>query len=344
MMKKKVLFVTRNYPPVKGGIEKYAYDFYSHLKEYEEVSLLANTKGKKNLIFFFIRVLFYILFKYDFTHVHLGDGVLSLFIPLIRFLHPKARISITIHALDITYNKYCYQRFIPRLVNKADKIVCVSSNTLDECIKRGIDKKKCLLIPNGINFAATPIFSKEELSQKLEVDLNNKVVLLSVGRLIKRKGITWFLNNVFPKLGDEYIFLIAGAGKERGNIEKTIKRKGLSKKVFLLGKVSEKMKFSLYEHADLFVMPNIHIEGDAEGFGIVLIEAASFGLPSVASNIEGIPDAVIDGKTGILVQEKDVNGFVEAIKNIHLKSSVVKKYAQKYNWDNLINRYLEEVF
>jgi glycosyltransferase involved in cell wall biosynthesis len=66
---------------------------------------------------------------------------------------------ITIHGLDITYNNFIYQKIIPNSVNKLDKIICISNSTREECLKRGIDKEKIAIIPNGVNFEEFCLFN-----------------------------------------------------------------------------------------------------------------------------------------------------------------------------------------
>jgi glycosyltransferase involved in cell wall biosynthesis len=336
MKKKKILFITRNYPPIIGGMEKYSYDFYNNLKKIEDVTLLANTKGKKLLPIFFIKSLFYILFRSrKYTHIHLGDGVLSP-LGLIAKLFSKAKVSITIHALDITYNNIFYQWFIPKCINKLDKIVCVSNYTINECVKRKISKDKCIFIPNGIDFEnlKDTKLKLNDIEKKYSLNLSNKIVLFSIGRLIKRKGNEWFVSNIMPKLDPKFIYIIAGDGPERENIKKTIISNKLEKKVFLLGKISDDEKICLYKNSTWFIMPNIKVKGDAEGFGITLIEAAAYGLPSIASNIEGIKDAVINGKTGWLVENFSVEAFFNKI-----NSKVLKLKGKFFDWRKIINKY-----
>jgi phosphatidylinositol alpha-1,6-mannosyltransferase len=81
----------------------------------------------------------------------------------------------------------------------------------------------------------------------------------------------------------------------------------------VLGLVPEEDLAGLYSACDLFVMPNIPIPGDKEGFGVVMLEAGLCGLPSIASRIEGIADVISDGKNGFGLQAWDADGFAETI-------------------------------
>ena len=342
---KKILFITRNYPPIKGGMEQYSYDLFHNLRKQAEANLIANKKGKKHLPQFFIKVFFYLLFnarKYD--NIHFGDGVLS---PLARFtkLISKAKVTITIHALDITYPNKLYQSIVPKSVNKLDRVVCMSNYTMGECVKRGVSRKKCIFITASIDLSKLKKSKLriEDIEKKYNISLKNKKILFSIGRLIKRKGNEWFVRNVMPKLNDDYVYIIAGNGKEKDNIKSAINDKKLSKKVIMLGKIPNDEKFCLYENSDFFIMPNIKVKGDAEGFGITLIEAAAYGLPSLATGIEGITDAVINGKTGWLIKEKDTDGFINKIKKGFPKENI-RKYAKRYSWEETIKKYCKEIF
>ena len=97
----------------------------------------------------------------------------------------------------------------------------------------------------------------------------------------------------------------------------------------------------LYNSADLFIMPNISVHGNMEGFGIVAIEAGSCGLPVITSGIEGIKDAVINSKNGWIVGEKNIDGFVKKIKSKKLNSKKIKKFVRdNFDWKKITRRYL----
>ena len=88
---------------------------------------------------------------------------------------------------------------------------------------------------------------------------------------------------------------------------------GLDERVHLLGAVDDADRERLLRGADVFVQPNIRVPGDMEGFGLVLLEAAMRGTTTVASGIDGIVDAVVDGRTGFLVPPGDAQAWTERI-------------------------------
>ncbi|GAH86212.1 unnamed protein product, partial [marine sediment metagenome] len=137
-----------------------------------------------------------------------------------------------------------------------------------------------------------------------------------MGRLVERKGFHWFVGKVFPEVlarRKNSIYLIVGEGQLRSRIQKDIEKNDLVGKIFLLREVKDKTLKMLYNASDLFVMPNIPVEGDIEGLGFVALEANSAALPVVASRLEGITAAVQDGKNGFLIEPYDIQGFIKVI-------------------------------
>ena len=351
-----ILFITRKFPPTKGGMEEVAYGLYKYLSEIINVKLVKWSGSNKWLPLVLPYLLiksFWILFTKKIDAIYLQDGLLSpLGLVLKMFRKP---VVITIHGLDITYKNKLYQFLIPRYIKRLDKIICVSQATKQECIKREIPEEKITVIHDGVSdefyIDEDKEVLKSELKKKLNLKLDDKNILLSVGRLIERKGFHWFVESVVPKLlkqRNDFLYLIAGDGIFRERIKNTIANSGLKKHVILLGKVDNETLKLLYNASDIFIMPNIRVEGDMEGFGIVVLEAASCGVPVVASRLEGIQDAVKDGRNGFLVEPYGINGFIGLIDRI-LKNSEREENSRKrireftlknYNWGAISGKYL----
>jgi glycosyltransferase involved in cell wall biosynthesis len=340
----KLLFIARTYPPLVGGLEKFAQDFYQNMKEITDIKLIANTIGKKNIIQFFIKVLFFLTFNAKkFDIIHFNDAILSPLIPIIR-LFSDAKITFTVHGLDIVYKKFFYQLIVIPFLRKADMIFPVSEYTKKQCEVRGIPREILYVIPNGLDFSNVYKCNQEDLNliiSKFNLDIHRKKTLLTLGRLIKRKGHSWFLKNVFARLPTNYLYIIAGDGPEYQNLKQTIKDLTLEDRVYLLGYVTEKEKACLFKLADLFIMPNIYDIDDQEGFGIVLLEAGAYSLPCIASNIEGIKDVVIEGVSGVLVEEKNIKGFMSAITQTRFNRDQIEKALQKkFSWSRIKKLYM----
>ena len=342
-----LLFVTRNYPPQVGGMEKYSYDLYNSLKDEIKVDLLSNSKGKLYLPYFFIKCILYILlYRGKYSHIHFGDAVLSPLASICKTF-TKSKISITVHALDVIYKNALYQLIIRKCLNKADKIVAVSHYTLNQCLLRGVNKDQCIFIPNGIDFSkvSNVRIDFNVVMANYGINHDNKKILFSIGRLIKRKGINWFIENVIPKLGDDYIYIIAGVGPEYQSIQDSIQKNKLEGKVYLIGKISDDEKYCIYQNSFLYIMPNICVSGDAEGFGITIIEAASFGLPTIASNIEGISDAIENDVTGKLVNQGDEHQYLHTIKHVEFdREQIIPRVKERYDWEVIKRKYIAQLF
>jgi len=342
-----LLFITRNYPPQVGGLENYSYNLINEFEKQGSTWKIVFSKSKIHLIWFlpycFFKALLMIC-KYHIDTLHFCDAFLSPLGLLLKFMTGR-NVTISVHGLDITFPNWFYQAIIPKCVSHLDMVICVSRSTMDECTMRGIPRQKCRVIPNGV----TPsdfILSKSSrevrfiLEKVLGTTFLDKKLLLTVGRLVKRKGVVWFVENVMPRLDNSYIYIVAGNGPEHKFILETIDKHKLNQRVFLLGNVSDEIRNLLYNGSDIFILPNITVENDVEGFGIVAIEAGSCGLPVIASNIQGIRDAVLDGRTGYLVAERDAESFINAISNMSLRKDQIKStVTSTFGWPQIYEKY-----
>ncbi len=338
----RVLLVARNYPPIRGGMEQYCFDLYQNLSRVLDLDLLANRHGHRGIPLFGLRVAAHLLrHRRRYTHVHLGDAALALFVPLVRW-SSAARVSVTAHGLDVVFPHPLYQRFIPRWLGAADAVVCVSHATRQECLARGVLAARCHVIPNGIDLRrpGAPPTELRVLESRHGFELGDRRLLFSIARLIPRKGHVWFVSKVLPALPESFVYCVAGEGPEREGIRRAAGEAGVAERVLLPGAVSDEDKAGFLEVADRFVMPNRRVPGDLEGFGISLIEAACHGLASVAAAIDGIPDAVVEGETGRLVPEGDVESFAAALRAPAPDRSAVRAAARRhFAWEGLAERY-----
>lgn len=276
------------------------------------------------------------------TNVHLGDGLLAPLGLVIKLLTGR-KVTVTVHGLDVTYKNRFYQLLVPRCLSRLDAIICISEATKQACLERDIPERKLSIIPWGVELESfRSAATRHDLETICGMDLTEKRVLLTVGRLVKRKGVAWFVDNVLPSLGPEYVYLVAGEGPERMAIEAAARRHDLLPRIKLLGAIPEREKVILYNTADVFVMPNIPVAGDIEGFGIVALEAAAAGLPVVASDLEGIKGAIIDGKTGYKVSAGISSEYITCINRVaRARQKNIAEYVEQYfSWRTVTRKYL----
>lgn len=354
MKKNKVLFITRKYPPQTGGMENLCYHLAQNMPNDEfDVKVIALGKKQIHLFWFFPYVLLYILFQvrtYDF--LLLGDGLMCLCGVLSRLVAPRVKVVTILHGLDVTFKNVLYQMYLKLFLKRSSTLfVCNSTYTKQTVEAWGITDGLTVITP-GINiegFSSDNMVSNEEFRKKYNIPEKN-LVLLTVGRLIKRKGAEWFVLNVMPQL-QSVTYLIVGEGPDKVKIMNAVEQNGLNDSVKLLGRISDEDWRTCYLNADVFIMPNIHIQGDVEGFGIVAAEASLAGLIVVASDVDGIPDAIQNGKNGILVTSGNEEAFVKTINEIKecfevytQKASEYSKYTREfYSWKHISDIYRRQM-
>ncbi|MEO0265222.1 MAG: glycosyltransferase family 4 protein [candidate division WOR-3 bacterium] len=184
---------------------------------------------------------------------------------------------------------------------------------------------------------------------KEEKELN----ILFVGRLIDLKGVDVLIKS-FKIIKEKYAnakLTIVGDGILINELKKLTKLLDLND-VYFKGFLTGEPLHEEYRKAMIFVLPSIvNKSGETEGLGMVLVEAISFGVPVVGSNVGGIPDIILDGKTGLLANPGDpedlANKIIKLIENPELRKKLVeegqKHIKENYSWDATLNK-LEKIF
>jgi phosphatidylinositol alpha-1,6-mannosyltransferase len=273
------------------------------------------------------------------THIHLGDASLA---PVARFIKrfTQASVSMNVHGLDIMYPASLYQWLLRRTLPSIDSIVCNSASTAQILYERGWTGKTTV-IPCGIH----PQFSVRKNPP------SNPVRLLSIGRLVARKGVAWFIAEVLPLLLKDHsnlVYTVVGAGSEESRIGEVIRTKGLGQSVRMAGEVGDAERNRLIDESHLVVVPNIPRDGDSEGFGIICIEASSRGVPVMASRLEGLQDAVIDGQTGrffVPTNARNCSQVIDQMLNESWDPSRVSSVTNAhFGWQKLLDQYHAVIF
>ena len=143
----------------------------------------------------------------------------------------------------------------------------------------------------------------QEIEKSLDITLDQKIIVVSVCRLVKRKGIDLAVKaiNIASKRIDNLIYLIIGDGPEKSNIKFLVKNLHLDNEVKLIGRVSDELKFSILKFSKIFLMPNhSNSYNDFEGFGISFIEASYQENVVIGGLNGGAVESVIDNETGFL--------------------------------------------
>jgi len=350
----KLLVISRKYPPSIGGMQEYAYQFIRHMRQQATVYQIAHPVPlllfPAFCLYAFVRS---VLMRRAVECLYLCDGALAP-LGLVLKLVTRKPAAICVHGLDLVYGNWLYQLVVPFCLRRLDTVFCDSTATKMACVKRGIREERLCLIPLGISDELHRPRDKALFRRSLvhQYGLSPKTTaLLSVGRLIERKGFHWFLAEVMPRILNtrpDATYLLVGSGPLEGLLRRLIDEKDLSSHVRLLGAIPDSALALLYNAADLFIMPNVPVCGDLEGFGLVALEAASCGLPVVASRLDGIQDAIKDGENGFLVEPLNPTQFAELILSLidhdeQLAAQVRRYTLETYSWERTVERYRQRL-
>ncbi|MCZ6705895.1 MAG: glycosyltransferase family 4 protein [Bacteroidetes bacterium] len=371
----RLAFVSHSLPPENrplanvGGMQRVAAELSTSLKRTENLSLHV-IEMRVSWTWINVRIIPFLLATYlklfRLVRSEQIDSILFssmvtglLILPLNRVLRRRSvRTNIIVHGLDVTSPFGPYQWLIRRVFQSADSFLPVSRATGDVCVDRGLDPGKIHVVHNGIDtdrFLPPDTREKrrsaliEAFGERTQTLSNETIILCSVGRHVQRKGFVWFVTEVMPLLPDHVHYWLAGHGPEYSAISAAVTRLDLEHRVCLLGMLSDTELAALYPGADLFIMPNIPVPNDMEGFGIVMLEAGLNGTPSVASNIEGIREVIRNGENGILVRSQDAGAFADAISSYiddseymaQARTSARSYTKNTFGWDTITNRYVE---
>jgi len=362
----RLLFVSHSLPPEGrpmenvGGMQRVAEDLYESLRKRDDIELHTlvlrsgwNERSYRTPMFLAhalreirrlarAREIDAILFSSMLTA--------TLVVPLERLLKKnKVATAAIVNGLDATTPTWPYPFLVRRTFDALDVVLPISRATGDACKARGLSPAKCQVVPLGIRsdrFASS--IDPNAARKTILKGRNARLILCSVGRLIPRKGVAWFITNVMPLLPDDVLYLVAGDGPDKSRIAASITQYGLSGSVELLGAISNEELETLYNAADLFIMPNIPVTNDMEGFGLVMLEAGMLGVPAIAASLEGIADVITEGANGHLVDTGGEEGFQLAIMRYYsdpdalrsLKARTKSFTSSHFSWDAVVDRYV----
>lgn len=232
-------------------------------------------------------------------------------IPYINYIHGE---EIT---TDVPYRLFGRRR--RQYLHKADAVVAVSEFTRRALIdKMGVAPQRIELIVNGVDAERFQPGPKPATLVE-RYGLAGKRVLLTVGRLVERKGIDTTIRALPEILArcPQTRYLIVGTGDYRAELEALAVAQGVADQVIFAGRVPHDELVAHYQLCDLFVMPNRELANhDTEGFGLVFLEANACGKAVVAGRAGGVVEAVRHGETGLNIDGEDVAAVATAISEL----------------------------
>lgn len=346
MIRKKVLLIARDYPPLGGGISAYISQIYHYFSP-DELVVIAYywpgcedydkcspwkvirtgrfsarlSKGKPAIIPLLLVAIWYLLLNRKSVRVLHAEQVQSSVAAYICSRLFGLPMCVFAYGMEITTaDRLGFKR---RMYDAAEKVFTISSYSRELLLRKGIEDSKIRLFSPGVSreaFAVARKLSVFEARRRLRLS-DDKTILLTVARLVvgaQYKGIDLTLR-ALPQVLQHHpnvMYCVLGDGNDRERLVSIVRELGLDQVVQFAGQVGDEEKGLYYAACDIFVMPNRIIRArdgeNTEGFGIVFIEANLFGKP-VIGGLGGATDAVEDGVSGLTINPDSIESIGAAI-------------------------------
>lgn len=364
MKKQRILLVTRNLPPLVGGMERLNWHMADELSKYAEVKVVGPTgaaavKPKniqvlesplKPLVLFMLIALckaFWTAVCFKPNVIIAGSGLTAPLVWLVSRL-TGAKAVVYLHGFDISAAHWVYQKIWVPFFKRMDCVIVNSTPTKILALNAGVLEKDISIVHPGVTLPVTAQPLNAILSFKKKYNLEHKKILLSVGRLTTRKGLKEFVENslayIVQQESDVVLVVVGespknslGAGLQtREEILEAARKNQIENHILFLGVITDNEQLAtIYEVADVHVFPVRHIPDDPEGFGMVAVEAAAHGTPTVAFATGGIVDAVEEGISGYLVEKNNYSQLSKQVITLlanPLPKENIQDFARQFEW------------
>ena len=400
---KKILLITLEYSPQKGGVASYYAGLVGELeRQGYEVKVITNTRnpsqpplkvrGGELLGWFWPRWLIGYFtvrkaIKKEKPDIVLAGHILPLG-TIAYLLRKQVPYGVFLHGLDLLRpQKSWRKRKLGQKILESAKLIIVNSEYTKALVTNMSDTLKLTIVKNRVPVIVVypcPNMEAEVKQEEVEalrrkLGLTGKKVLLTLGRVVERKGHDMVLR-AMPEILQhvpEVVYVVAGGGPNLGRLQKMVGQpspqsspmkgeegkqlpsplvgegsrrpgEGLQPYVRFVGVVPAEERPAYYALCDLFVMPSRQIKTDVEGFGLAFLEAAVFGKPSVGGASGGQGEAILDGKTGALVDPSDPSALariaVQLLRNDALRAELGQnakaRAMYEFRWEKQIEKFI----
>jgi phosphatidylinositol alpha-1,6-mannosyltransferase len=370
------LVITRNLPPLVGGMERLVWHIVDALAKEYRVHVIG-PKGCAALLpadvtaseipitplwWFLVRTKWNALFQALRLHPKLifaGSGLTAPFAWLAARL-TGAKCVVYLHGLDIEATSLPYRLLWRPFFKHFDQVLVNSCFTHDLARKAGVSDQRIHILHPGVTLPEINNATKQRADFRARHQLGDLPILLYVGRITARKGLLPFVRDIFPSIlesrpdtrlvviGDEPKWALQQENSLSAQIKQILSETGLLEHVLFLGErpQDDPELSAAYFSANVMIFPVQNKPGDNEGFGMVAIEAAAHGLPTIAFNAGGVGDAITDGVSGRLIPAENNLAFAEAVLNFleHRPDSVsAQAFAAQFAWPQFTQKLLRKV-
>ncbi len=357
------LIITKSFPPEIGGMQNLMWGLAKSISQYDLTKVITdfqeNHEEFDNKVSFSIERVkgFKLLKKYrksnlinNFLKENKVKCIIADHWKSLELIKTDKKKICLIHSKEINHKKGSgLNNRVLSVLNNVDYVVSNSNFTKNLATEIGVNPEKILVINPGIE----PIKDIDKKSQTEAEKLlkNKKPRIITVARFDKRKNhekIIMAIKNlkqIYPNI----IYTCIGYGDEEENIKKLVKELSLKSNVLFLKNISQNLTNALISKSNIFVMPSIIHEKSVEGFGISFIEAAELGVPSIGGKDGGASDAIINDKTGFIVDGNSLDEIYSSINKLLERNKFIefgknaKENSKNFYWEKIIKKYLEIV-
>ena len=372
----RILYLSYNFAPKLGGLELVVRRTWEAFSEIGDVSALAqhaegrvmNDDGgrvRRAPPGGWLRYLWFVMAEgrrlvreQPFDVVVSGSGLTAF--PAVHLARRcGARSMVLVHGLDVVHRSFLYQRVLRYALPRIDLVVANSRAVRDEVVARGASSGRVAVVHPGCDAERFTVEADAEAFRE-RWGLGSGPIILTAGRLVPRKGVDRFVRECLPRVVDKVPdakLLVAGGdpkgalvhGGQAEAVRRAAGESGMAAHVVMTGPLSDEEMAGAFRAAGVFVLPAVPVPGDMEGFGIVLLEAAAAGVPTVATKLGGISDAVEDGVSGVLVPPGDYDRMAEAISRLLADGDARRRFGEagrrrvleRFTWDAAARRYCD---
>jgi phosphatidylinositol alpha-1,6-mannosyltransferase len=362
------LLVTNDFPPKVGGIQSYLYELWRRLPSDETTVLTTaypgapewDTKQRFRVERMDQRVLFPtpgLARRVDALAGELDADVIFLDPAL-----PLGLVGLRLHAAPYVVVAHGAEVTVPgrlpggrllvtRVLRAAAGVVAAGTYPARIATHVAGTQLPALIVPPGVDpdlFQPLNPDARAAVRHRFGLDADRPLVL-GLSRLVPRKGFDVLIDAV-AGLDSDVQLAIGGSGRDAGRLASRAARRGIAARTRFLGRVSDEDLADLYACVDVFAMlcRERWAGLEAEGFGIVFVEAAACGVPAVAGRSGGADEAVVHGETGLVVEPRDVVGARAALEGLlrddalrtRFGTAARRRAVDELSYDRLVTRLL----
>ena len=353
------LIVTRSFPPELGGMQSLMWGLAKEMSKNFMIKVFADYQENhkefdKDINFSiervggikFLRKIRKAQLINEFLKENKVQGIIADHWKSLELIKTSKKKYCLIHGKEINHPKgSSINKRLVKTLNSVEKVIANSNPTKQLAISLGVIEDKIVVINPGVDQAKK--LDNKSLEKVESLFKLKSPRLITVSRFDKRKNhekIIMALRNLKQKYPD-IVYICIGYGDEEENVKQLVKELDLSSQVMFFKDISDELKNSLIAKSNIFVMPSIIHKTSVEGFGIVYIEAAQYGISSLGGKDGGATDAIDHNKTGLICDGSNLDEIYSSLNMMISDKKYLefgknaKQFSENFEWSKIVEKY-----